>query len=207
MLFNVQILNESLIKVASWQTVTNKINAINDVYPDDETKARIDDAQDAYDALTDDEKALIENYDDLVSAQAEYFAKCFIEDVDSKLAVPGASNDVAGNLVDIWNEKEEPNGSSFNEKWDDLCDDARKLLNESEGEDAFVEFRTKYIDIIKDNSDTLNPFANGPEFTPTPKSNNPISNLANIIALIISGSLIIVSGFVALFLYRRKQID
>ncbi len=207
MLFNVQVLNESLIKVASWQIVTDKINAINDVYPDDETKARIDDAQDAYDALTDDEKVLIENYDDLVSAQAEYFAKCFIEDVDSKLAVPGASNDVAGALVEIWNKNEEPNGSSFNEKWDDLVAGARQLLNESESEESFVEFRSKYIDIIKDNSDTLNPFTNGPAFSVTPKPNNPISNLANIIALIISGSLIIVSGFVALFIYRRKQID
>ncbi len=207
MLFNVQVLNESLIKVASWQIVVDKINAVGDVKADGDSKTKIDDARESYNELTDDEKKLIENYDELEKAEAEYFAKCFIEDVDSKLAVPGASNDVAGALVDIWNEKEEPNGSSFNEKWDDLCDDARKLLNESESEEAFVEFRTKYIDIIKDNSDTLNPFANGPEFTPTPKSNNPISNLANIIALIISGSLIIVSGFVALFLHRRKQID
>lgn len=206
MLFNVQVLNESLIKVASWQIVTDKINAINDVYSDDETKARIDAAKDAYAALTEDEKVLIENYNDLVSAQAEYFAKCFLEDVESKLAVPGASEDVAGALVEIWNKNEEPNGSSFNEKWDDLIAGARQLLNESESEESFVEFRSKYIDIMEDNSDTLNPFTNGPKFTVTPKSSSSSSNLPYIIALIVAGVLIIVSGFVALFIHRRKQM-
>ena len=68
---------------------------------------------DAYDDLTDDEKKLIENYDVLVSAEAEYFAKLFLADVESALAVPGAASDVAATLSPIWNEKDTPDGKSF----------------------------------------------------------------------------------------------
>lgn len=78
---------------------------------------------DAYDDLTDDEKKLIENYDVLVSAEAEYFAKLFLADVESALAVPGVASDVAATLSPIWNEKDTPDGKSFREMWKALTDD------------------------------------------------------------------------------------
>ena len=49
-----------------------KINAIGEVEYTDESKAKIDDARAAYDALTDDQKALVENYNTLTAAEARY---------------------------------------------------------------------------------------------------------------------------------------
>ena len=48
------------------------IDAIGDVEYTDESKAKIDEARAAYDALTDDQKALVKNYDALTDAEAKY---------------------------------------------------------------------------------------------------------------------------------------
>lgn len=52
--------------------VEEKIAAIGDVTYTDESKAKIDDAQAAYDALTDAQKQLVENADVLTAAQEKY---------------------------------------------------------------------------------------------------------------------------------------
>ena len=52
--------------------VEAKIDAIGKVEYTDASKAKIDEARDAYDALTDAQKALVENYDELEGAEAAY---------------------------------------------------------------------------------------------------------------------------------------
>ena len=52
--------------------VKEKINAIGEVEYTDTCKAKIDDASDAYDALTETQKALVTNYETLTAAQARY---------------------------------------------------------------------------------------------------------------------------------------
>ena len=52
--------------------VMDKIDAIGDVEYTDESKGKIDDANDAYDALTDDQKALVANYGTLEQANDDY---------------------------------------------------------------------------------------------------------------------------------------
>ena len=52
--------------------VIEKINAIGEVVYTDACKAKIDEASDAYDALTDTQKTLVTNYEALTAAQARY---------------------------------------------------------------------------------------------------------------------------------------
>ncbi len=54
--------------------VIAKIDAIGEVEYTEASKAKIDDAKDAYDALTDAQKALVTNYATLTAAQARYAA-------------------------------------------------------------------------------------------------------------------------------------
>ena len=49
-----------------------KINAIGEVEYNDASKAKIDEASDAYDALTETQKALVTNYETLTAAQTRY---------------------------------------------------------------------------------------------------------------------------------------
>ena len=52
--------------------VKEKINAIGEVEYTDACKAKIDEASDAYDALTETQKALVTNYETLTAAQTRY---------------------------------------------------------------------------------------------------------------------------------------
>ena len=205
MLFNMDTLNSTLIEVASWQIVVDKINAVGDVKADEASKTKIDDARESYNELTDDEKKLIENYDELEKAEAEYFAKRFLDDVESALATPGATSDVAGTLSPIWNEKDTPDGKSFREMWKALTEGSKKLLKESDSEDVFVEFRNKYVEIITDNSDKLKPFENGPAFPEPVTPERAIPGWA--MAGIVFGSVALVGCIViaSVLVYRKKK--
>ncbi|MCR5541626.1 MAG: dockerin type I repeat-containing protein [Ruminococcus sp.] len=57
---------------AAAEAVDDLIDEIGEVAFDDESKAKIDAAAEAYDALTDDQKALVENKEVLDNAQADY---------------------------------------------------------------------------------------------------------------------------------------
>ena len=65
---------EAAANQAAADAVEAKIDAIGDVAYTDESKALIDDAQAAYDDLTDAQKALVENADVLTAAQEKYAA-------------------------------------------------------------------------------------------------------------------------------------
>ena len=166
MLFNLNLLNNTVIKVASWQDVMDKIDAIGDVYPTEESSYKIKVAQTAYDALSVAEKFLVENHNVLVSAEAEYFAKYFLAQVEDALAQAGASNNIVNALKGIWNEKETPDGTSFREMWNKLSEEAQTLLRDSNAEQSFIDFRDKYVEIEEVHFNGLKPFENGPMFTP-----------------------------------------
>ena len=63
---------EAAADAAAADAVEEKIAAIGEVAYTDESKALIDDAQNDYDALTDTQKALVENADVLTAAQEKY---------------------------------------------------------------------------------------------------------------------------------------
>ena len=58
--------------VAAADNVTNLIDAIGNVEYTDASKAKIDAARDAYDKLTDEQKAFVNNESALTAAAAEY---------------------------------------------------------------------------------------------------------------------------------------
>ena len=201
-LFNVDVYGADLSKVASWQHVINLIDAIGDVTSSEETKARIDAASSAYDALASEDKPRIENYPALIEAKAEYFAKYFLDTIEDALAVPGARQDVAGALVGIWNEKATPDGTSFREMWNALPEESRTLLVESDSEYAFGDFRAQYVEIMTYYSATLKEFPNGPEFTPATPVNpvDPAGNKGQTqlwIGLAVLGGFALLGGIIA----------
>ena len=57
---------------AAADEVIAKINAIGEVEYTDACKAKIDEARTVYDALTDTQKVLVENYDTLTAAETRY---------------------------------------------------------------------------------------------------------------------------------------
>ena len=69
---NLAGLEKALTDQRAADAVEDKIDAIGEVEYTDECKQKIDDAREAYDDLTDEQKALVDNVDDLTDAEAEY---------------------------------------------------------------------------------------------------------------------------------------
>ena len=84
---------------AAANEVIGKIEAIGEVEYTDASKARIDEASDAYDALTDTQKALVTNYETLTAAQARYAE--LKAAADQAVADQTAANAVIGKIEDI----------------------------------------------------------------------------------------------------------
>ena len=110
--------------------VDDKISAIGEVKYSEDSKALIDDARKAYDALTDDEKKLVANlatleaaekaYADLKAAAEKAAAdKAAAEDVDGKIDAIGtvAYTDASKALID-----------AARDAYNDLTDDQKKLV-------------------------------------------------------------------------------
>ena len=64
--------DEAAADKAAAEEAETLIDAIGDVEYTDESKAKIDAARAAYDALTDEQKAFVENYDALTAAETKY---------------------------------------------------------------------------------------------------------------------------------------
>ena len=75
---------------AAADLVIEKINGIAPVLYDDETKAKLDDARIAYDALSDAQKALVSNYQTLTDAEALYAS--FVRDDEAANSVDDLIN-------------------------------------------------------------------------------------------------------------------
>ena len=65
-------LDKDLTDRRAADVVEKKIDEIGDVTLTDESKQKIDDAREAYDALTDEQKALVDNVDTLTEAEKEF---------------------------------------------------------------------------------------------------------------------------------------
>ena len=80
--------------------VSAKIDAIGEVEYTDESKAKIDDAREAYDGLTDDQKALVDNYGKLTDAEDKYAElKAAAEKAAQEAAGKAAADEAAADAV------------------------------------------------------------------------------------------------------------
>ena len=75
-------------------TVKEKIAAIGTVEYTTESKGKIDEAREAYDALTADQKALVTNYGTLTSAEGSYTDLTAVKEAEDAVSVLPASDDI-----------------------------------------------------------------------------------------------------------------
>ena len=79
---------------AAANTVKEKIAAIGTVEYTTESKGKIDEAREAYDALTADQKALVTNYGTLTSAEGSYTDLKAVKEAEDAVSVLPASDDI-----------------------------------------------------------------------------------------------------------------
>lgn len=109
-------------------TVRAKIEAISNVTYTAESKAKIDEAKAAYDALSEEQKALVGNVSDLTNAESEYGR---LED-NAKIAEVKALIESIGTVE--YSESSKAKISAARQAYDNLTDAQKALLNATEVE-------------------------------------------------------------------------
>ena len=109
-------------------TVRAKIEAIGDVTYTAESKAKIDEAREAYDALGEEQKALVGNVSDLTNAESEYGR---LED-NAKIAEVKALIESIGTVE--YSESSKAKISAARQAYDNLTDAQKALLDATEVE-------------------------------------------------------------------------
>ena len=109
-------------------TVRAKIEAIGDVTYTAESKAKIDEAREAYDALSEEQKALVGNVSDLTNAESEYGR---LED-NAKIAEVKALIESIGTVE--YSESSKAKISAARQAYDNLTDAQKALLDATEVE-------------------------------------------------------------------------
>ena len=125
MLDDLAVVEQELADKAAAKAVDDLIDAIGEVALTDDSKAKIDAARKAYDALTDEQKALVNDLTTLTDAEAKY----------EKLAVDKkAADEVTGKINDIGevklNKDSKAKIDAAREAYDKLTDDQKKLIND-----------------------------------------------------------------------------
>ena len=195
-LLNLSQYNNALTRFGGIKLVYNKIDAIGDVTVTNDCKSKIDAARASYDALSAADKALVNNYDDLPLAEAEYFAMYFLQQTGTVCSVGQEGDDHSKGLTNIW--------TDLSNKWDALSDDAKALLVAGKAEDSLADFLARYTHIANRYGIS---FANGPAAQSSAWSNvnAPSSFDSGILAAIMIGASCLFVGAFAIHSYRRKS--
>ena len=141
-LFAVKLADSVFVK-----DVEDLINAIGKVEFTDECKAKIDAARAAYDKLTDEQKALVNNYDVLTAAEAEYNRlkyeanKAAAKAVDEAVAKLAPVTLNSGNAI-----------KAARKAFDALTPEQKKLLD-PKTEDKLVAAENEYKKLVKEDAD------------------------------------------------------
>ena len=125
MLDDLAVVEQELADKAAAKAVDDLIDTIGEVALTDDSKAKIDAARKAYDALTDEQKALVNDLTTLTDAEAKY----------EKLAADKkAADEVTGKINDIGEVKLNKNSKAkidaAREAYGKLTDDQKKLIND-----------------------------------------------------------------------------
>ena len=135
--------------------VVELIDAIGEVEYTDESKTKIDDAREAYDALTDAQKTLVDNYGKLTDAEDKYAelkaaAEKAAQEAAEKAAADKAAADAAMAKIDAIGEVEYTDESKAKiddarEAYDGLTDDQKALVDNyqtlTDAEDKYAELK------------------------------------------------------------------
>ena len=149
MLLNYGMYNAALIRFLGIQNVVNKIDAIN-------SEEELIAARAAYDALSSEDKALVDNYGDLVLAEAENFAAYFLDQTGTICADGGVNADHSAALSGKW--------STLSNAWSALNDDVKAVLNNggsADADDTVADFFARYSHIVHRYGDSY-AFSGGP---------------------------------------------
>ena len=197
-LLNLSQYNAALTRFGGITLVYNKIDAIGDVTVTSDCKSNIDAARASYDALSAEDKALVDNYDDLPLAEAEYFAMYFLQQTGAKCSVGTGSVDHSEGLSLIW--------SDLSDKWNALSGDAKALLVAGKAEDSLADFLARYTHIVNRYGVGCS-FASGPATQSSAWSNinAPSSFDSDNLAVILIGASCLFVGAFAIHSYRRKS--
>ena len=196
LLLNLSIYNAALTRFGNIQIVINSIDSIGDVTVTSECENKIAAAKASYAALSAEDKALVDNYDDLILSEAEYFAMYFLQETGAKCSVGPESDDHSAGLSLIW--------SGLSDKWEALSDDAKTLLVAGTGEDSLADFLARYTHIVQRYGQSY-AFTNGPVVQPaTGVYEGMRSNDSEIALISILFASTAVAG-VALVLNARKR--
>ena len=189
-------LNAAIINIGHIEHVYELIEKLGDATLTDEFKAELDAAKAAYDALTDEQKACIDNYHDLALAEADYFAKRFIAATDPVCGSGSEADDHSAGLNTVW--------SDLSLAWDGLSDEAKAILKEGIAEDAIEDFYARYSHIVgRYGQDYV--FADGPVVQQVgyySASSSTSATMPIALACVLAAS-VLATG--ALLLVRRKR--
>lgn len=189
LLLNLSIYNAALTRFGGIKLVYNNIVDIGDVTVTSECENKIAAAKASYAALSKADKALVDNYEDLVLAEAEYFAMYFLQQTGAKCSVGTEDDDHSEGLTAIW--------SDLSTKWEALSDDAKTLLVAGDAEDSLAEFLARYTHIVQRYGQAY-AFTNGPVvFTATGVYEKMKSNDSEIAVI----SIVFASAAVALAVF------
>ena len=190
-------LNTAITNIGHIAAVYDMIDELGDAQLTDEYKSALDAARAAYDALTDEQKSRIDNYDELVLLEADYFAKNFIALTDTACGTGAEGDDHSAALDAVWGD--------LSLAWDALSDEAKAILKEGLAEDAIEDFYARYSHIVgRYGQDYV--FADGP--TVQQVGYHGASSGANLTMPIALAVVLTISTLAtgALFLARRKRV-
>lgn len=145
--------NDELLRFGGIQTVYNAIAEIGDIELTNECRTSINSARTAYDALSAADKALVDNYDALVYAEAEYYALYFLQQTGAICSENGESSDHGDKLSSIW--------TDLSTKWAAVNADAKALLKAGAASESIADFLARYTHIRTRYNDLV-AFADGP---------------------------------------------
>ena len=157
LLLNLSQYNAALTRFGGINDVYNKIDAIGDVTVTSDCKSKIDAAKASYAALSAEDKALVDNYDELMLSEAEYFAMYFLQETGAKCSAGAEGDDHSEGLSLIW--------TDLSDKWEALSDDAKTLLVAGTSEDSLADFLARYTHIVQRYGQSY-AFTNGPVVQP-----------------------------------------
>ncbi len=141
-LFAVKLADSVFVK-----DVEDLINAIGKVEFTDECKAKIDAARAAYDKLTDEQKALVNNYDVLTAAEAEYNRLKY----EANKAAAKAVDEVVAKLAPVTLNSGKAIEAA-RKAFDALTPEQKKFLD-PETEGKLVAAENEYKKLVKDDAD------------------------------------------------------
>ena len=141
--YNINFATGTLTVVTDQKSVEamEKIDAIGEVAYTDESKALIDDAREAYDALTDAQKTLVDNLDVLTAAEEKY--------AELKAAADQAAADAVSAKINAigevkYNDASKAKIDDAREGYDALTDDQKALVNNL---NVLTDAEAKYVEL------------------------------------------------------------